>query len=51
MSSGLYYAVSGFRCQEKEMEILSHNLTNVSTTGYKDDKPSFKGVIPEYQLP
>jgi len=46
MSSGLYYAVSGFRCQERELEILSHNLTNVNTIGYKDDKPSFKGVHP-----
>jgi len=46
MSCGLYYAVSGFRCQEKELEILSHNLTNVNTVGYKDDKPSFKGVHP-----
>ena len=47
MSSGLYYAVSGFRCQEKELEILTHNLTNVNTTGYKDDKPAFKGIYPE----
>lgn len=46
MSSGLYYAVSGFRCQERELEILSHNLTNVNTTAYKDDKPSFKGIHP-----
>lgn len=47
MSCGLYYAVSGFRCQERELEILSHNLANVNTVGYKDDKPSFKGVHPE----
>lgn len=46
MSCGLYYAVSGFRCQERELEILSHNLANVNTVGYKDDKPSFKGVHP-----
>ena len=44
MSSGLYYAISGFKCQEREMEILSHGLSNVNTTGYKDDLPSFKGV-------
>lgn len=46
MSCGLYYAVSGFRCQERALEILSNNLANVNTTGYKDDKPSFKGVYP-----
>jgi flagellar basal-body rod protein FlgG len=46
MSCGLYYAVSGFRCQERELEILAHNLSNVNTIGYKDDKPSFKGVHP-----
>jgi len=47
MSCGLYYAVSGFRCQERELEILTHNLSNVNTTGYKDDKPAFKGIYPE----
>jgi flagellar basal-body rod protein FlgG len=47
MSCGLYYAVSGFRCQEMELEILSHNLANVNTVGYKDDKPSFRGIYPE----
>ena len=46
MSCGLYYAVSGFKCQERELEILAHNLSNVNTVGYKDDKPSFKGVHP-----
>ena len=45
MSCGLYYAVSGFRCQEMELEILSHNLANVNTVAYKDDKPSFKGIF------
>ena len=46
MSSGLYYAVSGFRCQERELEIISHNLSNVNTIAYKDDKPAFKGIYP-----
>jgi len=46
MSSGLYYAVSGFRSQEKAMEILSNNLANTSTRGFKEDKASFKGVYP-----
>ena len=46
MSSGLYYAVSGFKCQEKAMEILSNNLANVNTKAFKEDKTSFKGVYP-----
>lgn len=51
MSSGLYYAVSGFRCQERAMEILSNNLANVSTTGFKEDKASFKGVYSGMAFP
>jgi flagellar basal-body rod protein FlgG len=46
MSSGLYYAVCGFRCQESRMEILSNNLANASTSGFKEDRPSFEGVHP-----
>ena len=51
MSSGLYYAVSGFKSQEKAMEILSNNLANVSTMGFKEDKASFKGVYPGITTP
>ena len=51
MSSGLYYAVSGFRSQEKAMEILSNNLSNTSTRGFKEDKASFKGVYPGITTP
>ena len=46
MSSGLYYAVSGFRCQEKQLEMISNNLANAGTAGFKEDKPSFKGIYP-----
>ena len=45
------YAVSGFKSQEKAMEILSNNLSNVSTMGFKEDKASFKGVYPGITTP
>ena len=42
MSFGLYTAVCGSRCQEKRLEILSNNLANVSTAGFKEDRPIFR---------
>ena len=50
MSSGLYYAVSGFRCQERQLEVLSNNLANAGTAGFKEDKPSFKGTYPNMNV-
>ena len=42
MSYGLYAAVSGSMVQEKRMEILSNNLANVGTAGFKEDRPIFR---------
>lgn len=42
MSYGLYAAVSGSMVQEKRMEILSNNLANVNTSGFKEDRPIFR---------
>jgi len=42
MSYGLYAAVSGSIVQEKRMDILSNNLANVSTAGFKEDRPIFR---------
>jgi flagellar basal-body rod protein FlgG len=46
MSSGLYTAVCGDIMQERRLEILSNNLANVSTSGYKEDKPHFGATYP-----
>ncbi len=42
MSFGLYTAVCGSRCQENRLEILSNNLANVGTAGFKEDRPIFR---------
>jgi flagellar basal-body rod protein FlgG len=47
MSYGLYVAVSGHRCQERRLEILSNNLANVNTSGFKEDRPIFSGFYPK----
>lgn len=47
MSYGLYVAVSGYRCQEKSLEILSNNLANVNTSGFKEDRPIFREFYPK----
>jgi flagellar basal-body rod protein FlgG len=46
MSSGLYTAVCGDIMQERRLEILSNNLANVSTSGFKEDKPHFGAIYP-----
>jgi len=47
MSYGLYAAVSGSIVQEKRMEILANNLANVSTAGFKEDRPIFRKLYPK----
>lgn len=42
MSFGLYTAVCGSRCQENRLEILSNNLANLDTAGFKEDRPIFR---------
>ena len=46
MSFGLYTAVCGSRCQEKRMEVLSNNLANVGTAGFKECRPVFRVCNP-----
>ncbi len=44
---GLYAAVSGAIAQEKRLEVLTNNLANVNTTGYKKDALSFRSLLTE----
>ena len=41
MNSGLYTAYSGMRAQSDALEILSNNLANANTAGFKEDKAFF----------
>jgi flagellar basal-body rod protein FlgF len=44
MYTGLYTAVSGGMAQEQRLSILTNNLANATTTGYKFDKAIFHAL-------
>ena len=45
MNSGMYAAVSGSLAAMRRMEVISNNLANINTPGYKKDKMSFEGLL------
>jgi flagellar basal-body rod protein FlgG len=45
MNSGMYSALSGNLAAMKRMDIISNNLANVNTPGFKKDKVSFEGLL------
>jgi flagellar basal-body rod protein FlgF len=51
MSQGIYIALSGAKLQQRRLELLSNNLANANTTGYKTDNisaASFEIALEEY---
>jgi len=46
---GFYAAVSGAMAQEKRLEVLTNNLANINTDGYKKDVLSFRSFLNEAQ--
>ncbi len=45
MNSGMYAAVSGNLAAMRRMDVISNNLANVNTPGYKKDRMSFEGLL------
>ena len=45
MSGSIYMATSGAEVQRLRLEILSNNLANINTTGFKEDRAIFR--LPE----
>ncbi len=45
MMRALWSAASGMRAQQTNVDSISHNLSNVNTTGYKLEKPEFKTLL------
>jgi flagellar basal-body rod protein FlgF len=45
MNSGIYPAVSGSLAALSRLDVISNNLANVNTPGYKKDKMSFEGLL------
>ena len=44
MSGSIYMAASGAYYYEHRLDILSNNLANINTTGFKEEKPYFRVV-------
>ena len=42
MSGAIYQAASGALLQQMRLEVLSNNLANINTAGYKADRSSFR---------
>lgn len=45
MNSGMYPAVSGNLAAMRRLDIISNNLANANTAGFKKDKMSFEGML------
>jgi flagellar basal-body rod protein FlgG len=45
VASGIYEAVTGATLKEKQLDIITNNLANVSTAGFKKDILSFDEVL------
>ncbi len=45
MSSGIYSALSGARAKMQLMEVVTNNLTNANTAGYKKDRLNFESLV------
>lgn len=51
MNSGMYSALSGNLAAMKRMDIISNNLANVNTPGFKKDKMTFEGMLSSATTP
>jgi flagellar basal-body rod protein FlgG len=45
MNSGMFAALSGNLAAMRRLDIISNNLANVNTVGFKKDKMSFEGIL------
>ena len=45
MSEAIYIATSGAIAQEMRLEMISNNLSNIGTTGFKEDQSLFKALL------
>lgn len=45
MMRSLYSGVSGLRAQQTKLDVISNNIANISTTGYKSQSVSFSDIL------
>lgn len=51
MNRGIYVALSGALAQGRKLDVLTNNLANVNTPGFKKDKAVFQIAIPPADQP
>ena len=47
MIRGLYTAATGMTAQQHNIDVISNNIANVNTTGFKQDRPEFQDLMYE----
>jgi flagellar basal-body rod protein FlgG len=47
-SSAMYVAKTGLTAQQTRMQVISNNLANVNTVGFKSDRVNFESLL--YQI-
>ena len=45
MDSGYYAACAGLAAQTQALELLAHNLANLSTAGYRGEQTTFRSLL------
>ena len=45
MSNAMHVAKTGLNAQNKRMQVISNNLANVNTTGFKRDRANFETLF------
>ena len=45
MDASLWVAKTGLNAQQTRMSVISNNLANVNTTGFKRDRPVFEDLL------
>ena len=45
MIRGLYTAAAGMAAQQKDIDVISNNIANVNTTGFKKDRTEFQDLM------
>ena len=50
MIRALYSAATGMQAQETNLDVISNNLANVNTTGFKKGRADFQDLMYQYVM-
>ena len=48
MMSSMTAAISGLKAHQTRMDVISNNIANVNTVGYKKSELTFKNILKTY---